>query len=314
MFFFDELLALQKNTPRIGSIRLKNTNSEYTHNTDQCKNCYLLANAVGNEDCMYGRDFYGNANCVDCDHILKCTLCYECLNSKECWNCSYLQDCANCLDCDYGYYLKDCQNCIGCVGLRKKQYHIFNRPYSPEEYAKIKKSITRDQIASGFEELKLKVPRVFAIQLNVENCIGESILNSRNIYEGFDVNDCEDCTYVAETKDVKDSMDISVLEHGELCYECSSNHILYNSHFCSMCTSCSNLEYCEQMFNSKNCFGCIGLNHKEYCILNKQYTPEEYEKQVAEIKVRLKEEGTYGRFFLPSTYPLEDTVAGWRCL
>jgi hypothetical protein len=27
-------------------------------------------------------------------------------------------------------------NCVGCVNLRNKQYHIFNKPYSKEEYAK----------------------------------------------------------------------------------------------------------------------------------------------------------------------------------
>lgn len=314
MFFFDELLALQKSTPRIGSARLNNMNSEYTHNTAQCKNCYLLGNAVGNEDCMYGRDFYDNTNCADCDHILKCTLCYECLNSRECWNCSCLQDCANCLDCDYGYYLKDCQNCIGCVGLRKKKFCIFNEQYSEEEFSSKKKSLTREQIEGNYEKLKRKTPRVFAIQLNCENCTGESVFNSRNIHYGFDINNCEDCCYVEEVKNIKNSADISFLEHSELCYECSSNHILYDCNFCFMCLASSNIEYCEQVFNSKNCFGCIGLNHKEYCILNKQYSREEYEKQVAEIKKRLKEERTYGRFFLPSTYPVEDTVAAWLYL
>jgi hypothetical protein len=35
--------------------------------------------------------------------------------------------------------------------------------------------------------------------------------------------------------------------------------------------------YCDQCFDSKNIFGCIGLRTKEFCILNKQYTKEEYE-------------------------------------
>ncbi len=267
MFFFNELLNLQKSTPRMGSVRLKNINSDYTHNTDQCKNCYLVANAVGNEDCMYGRDFYGNANCIDCDHILKCTLCYECLNSKECWNCTHLQDCANCADCDYGYYLKDCQNCIGCVNLRKKRFYIFNKQYSEEEFFNKKKSLTPSEIKKTYEELRQRTPHIFAIQLNCENCVGENIFNSKNIYRGFDISDCQDCCHVEEVKDIKDSADISFLEHSELCYECSSNHILYNCNFCFMCLSSTNLEYCELCFNSKDCFGCIGLNHKKYHIL-----------------------------------------------
>jgi hypothetical protein len=72
----------------------------------------------------------------------------------------------------------------------------------------------------------------------------------------------------------------------------------------------SDLEYCELIANSKNCFGCVGLNHKEFYILNQPYSREDYFKRVAEIKDQLKREGSYGRWF-PSTYPIEDTVTLW---
>ena len=36
-------------------------------------------------------------------------------------------------------------------------------------------------------------------------------------------------------------------------------------------------------YNSKNLFGCIGCRKKEYCILNRQYSKEEYEKLVPKI-------------------------------
>lgn len=314
MDFFKEFEKLQAKIPRIGSIRLKPVNSEYTHNTDQCKNCYLIANAVKNQDCMYGRDFYSNEDCIDCDHILRCTLCYECLNSKECYNASFLQDCANCIDCQYGYFLKDCKNCIGCVGLNKKEFHIFNEQYSREDFFKKKARLGQEKIQSRFDELKLKVPRVFALQIGSENSTGDNVLNSKNAYSCFDIVECEDVGYLAECKKVKDSFDIFVLEDSELCYECSSNHILYNCNFCFMCVSSSNLEYCDLVFNSKYCFGCVSLNHKEYYILNKVYSKEDYFKKISEIKDQLKNEGTYGKWFFHSTYPLQDKVALWERL
>ena len=43
------------------------------------------------------------------------------------------------------------------------------------------------------------------------------------------------------------------------------------------------LNYCFWCFSSSNLFGCIGLRHKSYCILNKQYTKEEYERLVPKI-------------------------------
>ncbi|MDR0650606.1 MAG: hypothetical protein LBG59_04305 [Candidatus Peribacteria bacterium] len=51
------------------------------------------------------------------------------------------------------------------------------------------------------------------------------------------------------------------------------------------------------MNNSSNLFGCIGLRGKEYCILNKQYTKEEYETLVPKIIEKMKADGERGEFF-----------------
>jgi hypothetical protein len=48
---------------------------------------------------------------------------------------------------------------------------------------------------------------------------------------------------------------------------------------------------------SSNLFGCIGLRGKEYCILNKQYTKEEYETLVPKIIEKMKADGEWGEFF-----------------
>lgn len=311
MNFFQEFEALKARTPRTGSIRLNPVNSEYTHNTDQCKNCYIIANAVKNEDCMYGRDFYDNCDCVDCDHILKSTLCYECVNVKNCYDSSFLQDCDDCQNCAYGYDIKGCRNCTGCVGLRKKEFHIFNEPYSREDFFEKKKSLQPAEIQKHFEKLKTKVPRKALEVIQVENSLGNYIRHSKNVFSSFDVVECEDIGYVYEAKKLKDCWDIMTLEDSELCYDCSSNHILNNCNFCFMCTSSSDLEYCELVFNSKYCFGCVSLNHKEYHILNQPYSREEYFKKVSEIKEQLRSEWSYGRRYLTPTYPLADTVASW---
>jgi hypothetical protein len=51
----------------------------------------------------------------------------------------------------------------------------------------------------------------------------------------------------------------------------------YNIKFCFNCwDEVRDLEYCAYCIGSKNCFGCVGLYKKEYCIFNTQYTKEEY--------------------------------------
>ena len=65
------------------------------------------------------------------------------------------------------------------------------------------------------------------------------------------------------------------------------------------------------MNDSKYLFGCVGLKKKQYCILNKQYTKEEYEVLVPKIIEHMKRTGEWGEFFPISISPFSynETVA-----
>lgn len=55
--------------------------------------------------------------------------------------------------------------------------------------------------------------------------------------------------------------------------------------------------YSDSCFDVKDIFGCVGLRKKQYCILNKQYSKEEYEKLVPDIIENMKKSGDWGNFF-----------------
>ena len=295
-------------------IQLSNVNSDFCYNADRCKNCYMLANTVDNEDCMYGRDFYHNRDSVDCDHVFRCTLCYEGVNIKNCYNCDYLQDCESCTDCRYGYDLKGCRNCVGCASLRNKEYCLFNQQLSPSVFNEKVKELSDEAIFDGFGNVKLKTPRLYSIQSNSENSIGNYIHHCQNAYMAFDAVECQDVGYIAEAKSIKDSWDIFVLEYSELCYNLSSCHKMYNCNCCFFSSESKDCEYSELMLNCDHCFGCVSLHHKKYHILNKPYSEEEYFKEVARIKEEMKGEGVLGELWLPSTYPEKDTVLMWEVM
>ena len=62
---------------------------------------------------------------------------------------------------------------------------------------------------------------------------------------------------------------------------------MYNCRFCWECwPENKNLEYALYCSNSSNLFGCVGVKKKEYCILNKQYSKEEYE----DLRTRIAEQ------------------------
>jgi hypothetical protein len=62
----------------------------------------------------------------------------------------------------------------------------------------------------------------------------------------------------------------------------------------------NNVLYSDTCHACKDCFGCVGARHKQYCILNKQYTKEEYEVLVSQIIEKMKADGERGEFF-PTT-------------
>jgi hypothetical protein len=58
--------------------------------------------------------------------------------------------------------------------------------------------------------------------------------------------------------------------------------------------------YC---YDSHDLFGCVGLRKKSYCILNKQYSKEDYENFKRTLIRHTQDNGTYGEFFPLSLSP-----------
>lgn len=317
MNFFQKLQKLYDTMPKAAMYNLVNQNSPYGTFMDSCKNCYLVSNAYQNEECFYGRDIFFSRNCVDCDHIHSNELLYECLDCRHCYNGNYLQDCEQCTDSEYLFDCKGCTNCFGCAGLRQKSFYLFNEPVPKETYADRIAELKRKghpALLAEFEKVKQKVPRLFSRQLNVENVAGDYIKNSKNVWNSYSVDESRDVLYSFEVLKSNDCCDMTFGEYAELNYECLSAFKSKNSNYCSMCWESADLEYCSTVFRSNHCFGCVYLNHREYHILNKPYSRDDYFKKVSEIKGELKRDGTYGRWFWPSTYPFEDSVAAWKRL
>jgi hypothetical protein len=288
MSFLEELQKLREQTPRLFNIVVACENSDYCTHADKDKNCYRVAAVNFSEDCMYGGLIVNCKDCVDCTDSDQCELCYECLNLEGCYSCHYCQDVKNCNDCILCYDCVSCSNCYGCAGLRQKKYHIFNKSYSKEEYLEKIATISIEEGEKGMEEEKLKIPHLYSHQLKNENCVGDYIYNSKNCFACLTVHNSEDCMYMKDVWNTKDSVDIMFSDGSELMYESFSCGLgSYNCNFCDYIRTCSDCEY-----------------H----ILNKPYSKEEYEKKVAEIRKEMRETGEYGKH-LVSTYPIEDTEA-----
>ncbi len=290
--FFEQFKKLLGNVPWPHATNLQCSNSNFCNFTYQSKNCYFVFASDMNEDSAYLHRTLKSKNSFDlegCENMESCLMSYR---SKGCYECSYLYFSTNCINSDLMWDCHNCQSCFGCVNLRNKSYCIFNTQYSKEEY-KEKIKYYKDGSYSNlnknlnlFLDKTIEFPRKFADILQSQNVTGNYIHNSNNCHNCFDVaNKVEDCKYISyafnNTSQCYDMYAGGV--NFELGYEtmsCGEN--ASNLKMCAMCWTSHNLTY-SILCQSSNCFGSIGLRGKEYCILNKQYSKEEYEKLVPEI-------------------------------
>ncbi len=85
-----------------------------------------------------------------------------------------------------------------------------------------------------------------------------------------------------------------------------------NNALCSFYTFDSkDVTYCDSCRNSSDLFGCIGLNHGTYAIMNKAYSQQEYGALRTKIIDHMKSTGEWGQFFPLSVapHPYDDTAA-----
>ncbi|PIR59822.1 MAG: hypothetical protein COU68_03525, partial [Candidatus Pacebacteria bacterium CG10_big_fil_rev_8_21_14_0_10_45_6] len=125
--------------------------------------------------------------------------------------------------------------------------------------------------------------RKFAAVLNSKNVIGDDIRNSQNV-QGFTIkDDCQDVRYsyrVEKSRDIWDGF--VVWGSSEMQYEtmsCQSQR----TYFSALIWGGFDIQYSYNCFDCNNIFGCIGLRNKSYCILNKQYSKEEYESLLPKV-------------------------------
>ncbi len=288
--FFEQFDELLKNTPlpHLAIIEATLENSDYVNWANSVKNSYLSSNLVNSENVYYSEDVYNSDNCVDCLSLTKSANCFECVSSINLYNCEYLYECEDCRDSIYLEFCKWCNNCIGCVWLINKQYCIFNNQYTEQEYKDLAEKLIIQEITQHIEKLRLDFPYAYAKIINSENAFGNNIINSKNITNSFDISNSEnikDSIFVVDNS--KDCHDISFWgQNISLCYEwaaiwLSSNKVLFSA---ETYDNIKNAYYCYFCYpNCSNIFGCVWLRNAEFCILNKQYTKEEYENLVPKI-------------------------------
>jgi hypothetical protein len=332
--FFAQFGKLLSIVPRLALINDSSSeNSEYVNQTTHQKDCYWMFDADYCQQCQYSTTITNSHNSLDCLYAYKLEWCFELIHSHDCYQCFFGTNISNSSDC---WLVKDCQrcqNCLGCVNLVGKSYCILNKQYTKEQYQqKIKEAgseyslISNEAFKSQYQLLIDAAPKRAKYTQNCDNVTGNYLHNCKNAHYSFVCLDSKDISYCSRVANSTDCMDYDIWgDHAELVYECVTvGEHAYNIHFSSTCwDNVSDLQYCESCMHCSHCFGCIGLRNKSYCILNVQYSKEDYFELLPRIIEHMTTCGEYGEFFPAALSPharemtlahAPDMIIGQNCL
>ncbi|PIZ70627.1 hypothetical protein COY07_06295 [Candidatus Peregrinibacteria bacterium CG_4_10_14_0_2_um_filter_43_11] len=298
--FIQEFHKLLLEKPRYN---LKHVNSDencdYADTIINSKDCYYSFGTFHSESLMYSRYSRDCNHCSDLTFCFKCEWCYGLVGCNGCYNCDNSEYLDNCSVCSYSMDLVGCRNCFGCVGLHQKEYHVFNEKLTKDAYEKqiaeldLNNPAHVDAVKAKVESLRQSVPQRYSHITSSENSTGDNLIQTQNAHLCYDSYDVEDCGYCVETNSLKNCYDMTVCFKTEESYMCSQCPQNYNLNFCIHTDNSSDSEFLAYSANMRNCFGCVYMKDKQYCILNEQYSKEDYEKKIVEIKRKLYASGHY---------------------
>ncbi|MFA7685564.1 MAG: hypothetical protein WCX95_02060 [Candidatus Gracilibacteria bacterium] len=125
----------------------ENSTGEFLDGAKNCHECFITL--AGAENTRYGfavgRKCKDMIDCSNCDGELNC---YSdgMLNSQRVLFSHFIR---NCSEVSYSMFCYNSQNLFGCTGLVRKQYCIFNKQYSKEEYEVLVPKIVEHMIKTG---------------------------------------------------------------------------------------------------------------------------------------------------------------------
>ena len=307
--FFKQLQNLQEKVPHPHQNGSNNTNCEYCDDVWNSKNCYLARSMEFCEDLLYSYRNMKVNNSIDAIICFTSERLYSCLFCINSYKLLYSRNSRDCVDSYFLFDCRNCQNCFMCWNLRGKNHCIENIQYTKEEYNEKIKSFNLGSYQAvksfkkRFDEI-LENDAIHKLNFNIKayNSIGNNLLN---------VNNCQNCNTISDSEDavnavrgMKHSSTLNAngcwyIELSGNCAECLNSYYLKYS----LWSSCRFSEYLDLCIECEYCFGCVGLKKKKYCILNKQYTKEEYEVLKNQIISDMKKSGEYGKFLPYSMGP-----------
>ncbi|MFZ1019861.1 MAG: hypothetical protein WAN61_02635, partial [Minisyncoccia bacterium] len=282
--FFDQLKELQEKVPRPHQVGQNNTNCDWSDDVWDSKNCYLTRSVSKCDNLNYCYRILDSKDSFDLVYSFNLENCYDCVGCHKSFNLNFSEKSKDCIDSYFLFDCRNCQNCFMCFNLRNKQFCIKNKQYTREKYFEELKNIKLDSY-KNVENLKIEFESIIKneavhrenFNIKTTNSTGNYLTNCDKCVNCFAWENSQNCRNSLRGLNTKDCIDQGFSWNLEL----SGNNGMVDGGYQIKHSACSIGRYSEYVDLCKEveyCFGCVGLRNKKYCILNKQYSKEEYEK------------------------------------
>ncbi len=306
--FFEQFNELYKAVPKhISNAMLNMKNSDYCINASRSKDCYMADEIDESERCAYGYCVQNCKDCTDCLYVNECEIGYELVKCDNNYKVFYAYDSHACNNSAFLAHCRGVSNSLFCTNKYNVTNYLFNEPSTAEEVKKAwdeifcgKNGKLQEALAKYQEILKSSISRPL-IGTNVKNSSGNFLVNVQNCKDCYSIDNSINCKYCTDIHHSKDSMDVHIYI-SELSYE-SLHAWGYKQLFSHLLWNCSDATYADECHNSQDLFACCGLKKKQFCILNKPYSKEEYLELKEKIIAHMKQTGEYGEYFPVSMSP-----------
>lgn len=315
--FLDQVKKLFETVPQRHVFMTGSENSDYCSYLNNSSDCYLTFLCYDSSACLYSYDVKESRDIVDSYKVAKSELLYECAHCQNCYALKYSDHCKSCSDSAFLSHCIGCSSCFGCCNLRQKQYCVFNEQLTKKQYedfisqAKLNHFSSVEHWRIKFEEFRKSQPLPPDHNSGCQNVRGDYLVDCKNCIDCFCLTDSVDCNSCFRFWGLKECS-FTATGSTELGLENISGIGMYTAIGNYLSHESSYLTYCKDVLFSKNCLGCVGLRRKEYSILNKEYSPEQYAVLSRKILCQLEECGELGEFFPISfsPFPYNDSLAG----
>ena len=318
---FADLSTLFKNMPYPNKLGSNMENSEYCNQETDDKNCYLNAWGHNNQNSLYTTYSLKGLRTVDGYRVMNSEHTYESIDIHTSQRVFFSQQIENSYNIWFSYDIKWCQNVLFGFGLNNANYVFKNKTVSKEEreilYQSYKEKIASRtglvEVLKEYEEFTKDFPLKGIIAVNTENSVwGNDLINVKNALCSSRGEESQDIAYTNLFAGVSDVMDIESVGRAQKNYNIASsiktNDCVVGSHIFE---NIQNGYYVYAIKNSSYITACVGLDHKQYCFLNKQYDQKQWEKLTIISIEELQSKERFWEFFEPqdAPFPYNDSVA-----